>query len=311
MAQMNWVYLDNRGGRHRVGLYHGDQSGHVMLHCNMRVVQIDFSVKETKMYSFFIEDELCEVMLERQPDGRFGYDFQVNKEVDTPRNRERKADNQRDNRQVAWFVAGFVALLAVVFFGLQWYGSEQRKKRMSATSLFSQLTEQNASRLGHEGKNAEVQLIVVQESDQRKVYYGFVSADSVRVSGNFVVADTGQVLLPTGFPLTDRDAFAVRYLPSNPQVHRLDFHQPTPTTIMDYLRRAIEAEQRSHPAQSPERNRCAVLTAFEQSGWQSLGHFMCQGMLPEKQLTYHRDSYLRFVREPDFARAVERECWEK
>ena len=168
MAQMNWVYLDNRGGRHRVGLYHGDQSGHVMLHCNMRVVQIDFSVKETKMYSFFIEDELCEVTLEVQPDGRFGYDFQVNKNVDTPRNRERKADNRRDNRQVAWFVAGFVALLAVVFFGLKWYGSEQQKKRMSATSLFSQLTEQSASRLGHEGKNAEVQLIVVQEGGSER-----------------------------------------------------------------------------------------------------------------------------------------------
>ena len=308
---MNWVYLDNRGGRHRVGLYHGDQSGHVMIHCNLRVVQIDFSVKETKMYSFFIEDELCEVTLERQPDGRFGYDFQVNKQVDTPRNRERKADNRRDNRHVAWFVAGFVALLAVVFFGLQWYGSEQRKKRMSATSLFSQLTEQNASRLGQEGKNADVQLIVVKEGSQRKVYYGFVTADSVRVSGNFAVADTGQVLLPTGFPLADRDAFAARYLPNDPQVHRRDFHQPTPTTIMDYLRRAIEAEQRSHPALSPERNRCMVLTAFEQNGWQCLGHFMCQGMLPQQQMQYHRDSYLRFVREPDFARAVERECWDQ
>lgn len=311
MAQMNWVYLDNQGGRHRVGLYHGDQSGHVMIHCNLRVVQIDFSVKETKMYSFFIEDELCEVLLERQPDGRFGYDFQVNKKVDTPRNRERKAHHRRDNQHVAWFVGGFVTLLAAVFFGLRWYGSEQSKKRMSATSLFSQLTEQAASRLGHEGKNAEVQLIVVQQGDQREVYYGFVTADSVRISGHFSAADTGQVLLPTGFPLTDRDAFAVRYLPDDPQVHRLDFHQPTPTTVMDYLRRAIEAEQRSHPALSAERNRCTVLTAFEQEGWQCLGHFIGQKTLPQKGLRYHRDSYLRFVREPEFVRAVERDCWDQ
>lgn len=311
MAQMSWVYLDNQGGQHRVGLYHGDQSGHLMIHCNLRVVQIDFSVKDTKMYSFFIEDELCEVTLERLPNGRFAYGFEVNKTVDTPRNRERKANNRRDNRQVAWFVAGFVALLAVVFFSLRWYGSEQRKKRMSATSLFSELTEEAAQRLGQEGKNAETQLIVVQEGSERKVYYAFVTADSVRVSGHFTVTDTGQVLLPTGFPLTDRDAFSTRYLPSNPQVHRLDFHQPTPATIAEYFRRAVEAEQLSHPALSAGRNRCTVLLAFEKGGWQDLGHFLCQSKVPQKELRYHRDSYLRFVREPEFARAVEGACWDK
>jgi hypothetical protein len=311
MAQMSWIYLDNQGGRHRVGLYHGDQSGHLVIHCNLRVVQIDFSVKETKMYSFFIEDELCEVTLERLPTGSFAYGFEVNKTVDTPRNRERKANNRRDNRHVAWFVAGFVALLTAVFFGLKWYGSEQRKKQMSATSLFSQLTEEAANRLGREGKNSEAQLIVVQEGKTRQVYYAFVTADSLRISGHFEVADTGQVLLPTGFPLHDRDAFAARYLPDNPQVHRLDFHQPTSATVAEYLRRAMAEEQRSHPALSAGRSRCTVLLAFEREGWQALGHFLCQGISPQKKLRYHRDSYLRFVREPEFARAAEGACWER
>ena len=51
MAQVTWVYLDDYGGRHRVGLYHGDHSGHLMIHINRRVVQIDFSVRESRTYA--------------------------------------------------------------------------------------------------------------------------------------------------------------------------------------------------------------------------------------------------------------------
>ncbi|MEY3248417.1 MAG: hypothetical protein RL742_460, partial [Bacteroidota bacterium] len=37
MAQINWVLLDYQDRPHRVGLYHGDQTGHVLIHCEMRV----------------------------------------------------------------------------------------------------------------------------------------------------------------------------------------------------------------------------------------------------------------------------------
>ena len=78
MAQIGWVYLDNYGGRHRVGLYHGDQTGHLVIHCNLRVVQIDFSVRDTKRYSFFIEDELCEIDIVKEPDQRLRFSRQQN-----------------------------------------------------------------------------------------------------------------------------------------------------------------------------------------------------------------------------------------
>lgn len=309
MAQMQWFYLDNRGGRHRVGLYHGDNSGHVMIHCNFRVVQVDFSVKETRMYSFFIEDEFCEVLLERQPDGRFGYEFRINKTVDTPRNRERKTLLRRDNRHVGWFVVGLVGLLAVAFVGLKAYGSQQRKKQMTTNSLFNQASERNAARLSTEGKSAEAQLLVVQEREGRQVYYAFVTADSVRVSGQFAAPDTGVVLLPTGFPLTDRDAYSVRYLPADPQVHRIEFNQPTRATLQSYLRRAITEEQRLHPDASPDRAACLVKIAYQKEGWPALGHFICQSLLPQENRPYHHDSYLRFVRDPDFMRKAAQECW--
>ncbi len=311
MAQMGWVFLDDRGGRHRVGLYHGDQSGHVMIHCNLRVVQVDFSVKETKKYSFFIEDEFCEISLYKEPDGRFGYEFVVNKTVDTPRNRIRRVDERRIRKQMAILIAGFVIVIAASVMGFLWLDRWSKTDRLTKSSLFSNLSEENVRRLALEGKKDTAQLFAVRESLQRKVFYGFTTAGNLQVSGSFVVPDTGLIVLPNGFPLTDRDEFLVTYLPSDPQVHRLDFSQPTRSTITTYVRMAGDAERRAHPGISDKRCICLALSAAELKGWQSLADFIFQSKTSEENDRHNRDSYLRLVRDVDYTKVVEEECWDQ
>ncbi len=311
MAQLGWVLLDSHGGRHRVGLYHGDNSGHLVIHCNLRVVQIDFSVKESRTYSFFIEDELCELSLQKEPDGRFSYAFLVNKTVDTPRNRDRKADQHRNNRQVGLFIGGFVLVLALLFAGLTWFGRQQREKEMTRTSLFSKLSAENAQQLGAEGRTTTAQLYVVFEGRQRKVFYGFTTTDSAQISGKFAVADTGTILLPNGFPLQDRHTFELRYLPGDPQVHRLDFYQPTRSTMTAYLQLATAAEMRSHPDQSPQHCQCLAMLAAEHQGWAKLADLIFQDQTPVQNERHNQNTYLRLIRDPEFARLVQQECWDK
>ena len=294
-----------------MGLYHGDQSGHVMIHCNLRVVQIDFSVKETKKYSFFIEDELCEISLYKEPDGRFGYEFLVNKTVDTPRNRIRRVDERRIRRQMAVFITGFMAVIIAGVLGFLWLDRWSKTDRITKSSIFSSLSEENVRRLSVEGKTVAAQLFAIREAMQRKVIYGFITADSLRINGAFEVPDTGQILLPNGFPLTDRDEFLVTYLPSDPQVHRLDFSQPTRSTIATYIRMAGDAERRAHPGVSDKRSICLALSAAELKGWQSLADFIFQTKSVEENDRHNHDSYLRLVRDVDYARVVEEGCWDK
>lgn len=311
MAQMGWVYLDNRGGRHRVGLYHGDRTGHLVIHCNARVVQVDFSVKDTKMYSFFIEDELCELSVVKEKDGSFGYDFKVNKTLDTPRNRIRRVDERRIRRQMALFIGVFVSIVVLGSLGFMWFGRQQETNRMAKNTLFSHLSTENAHRLSLEGKAGTAQMFVVQEAMQRKVFYGFATSDSTRVSGTFTVSDQGPILLPNGFPLSDRDAFAVTYLPSDPQVHRVDFYQPTRSTVEQYVKMAGEAERNAHPGISEKRSLCLALSAAQLKGWQILADFIFQSKTSGENELHNRDSYLRLVRDVDFSKIAQEECWDK
>lgn len=309
MAQMDWVLLDGYGGRHRVGLYHGDRSGHVVIHCNMRVIQIDFSVKESKMYSFFIEDELCELVLEKK-DGRFSYEFRVNKKVDTPRNRIRRAQEGKVRRQMAVLTTGLVLVLAIAFMGLRWYGRAQEAKRIAKTSVFSQYSRENAKKLALDGKQtmARLHLMLNTEGSERRISYALLGLDSLMEQGSFKVAQTGPIILPNGFPFAEGDAFEAIYLPYQPNVHRVEFFLPSAQTIARYLDLAIEAEKHAHPEQLPEWSACRVKMAAERIGWASLAHFVFQEKTRQESARFNQESYQRLVSDPQFRETVRNCC---
>ena len=111
MAQYTWTYLGGCGKKFNVSLFHGKRTGHVLLMLNGQILQIDFGVRDSKTYSFFIEDEFCEVHLERKGDEMY-YFFEINKKVDTPRNRDRKKLNRKYLGQTLAF---FLLLLFIRF----------------------------------------------------------------------------------------------------------------------------------------------------------------------------------------------------
>lgn len=109
MSQLNWTYLDNTGKKFQVGLYHGDKSGHLMVYVNSQIVIVDFKVKDSKSYSFYIGAELCELNLHRQATN-FEYSLLRNESVDTPLNRARKKQKSKYNI--------YLIIIAVLFLVL-------------------------------------------------------------------------------------------------------------------------------------------------------------------------------------------------
>ncbi|MEI6411543.1 MAG: hypothetical protein WCR52_19295 [Bacteroidota bacterium] len=307
MAQVGWVFLSEQGGRHRIGLYHGDRTGHVAIHCNLKIVQIDFSVKESRTYSFFVEDELCEVRLIKEKTG-FSYEFAVNKTVDTPLNQARRANERKNRKYMAVTIGALIVLLAGILLAVKFFGKAATADRLSESSMFSEPTEATERRLRTEGKSAETKLLIVREAQHRIVFYGFQTPEGLQVSGKFSVPDTGAIFLPNGFPLNDRDAFELRYLPADPQVHRVNFAQPSQETIASYFKLAVEADHRAHPDQTMNASACLAQLAVREKGWQSLGELISQGLTPEQNPKFNRDSYGRLVRDDAFAHLIRDNC---
>lgn len=114
MSQMTWTYIADDGVRHNVGLFHGDNTGHLLVYCNSRIVVIDFGVVASKNYSFFINDELCDLVIEEK-DGKFQYGFKVDEVTDTARNRGRRKMMRTEVRQT--LLIGFLFILIIILLG--------------------------------------------------------------------------------------------------------------------------------------------------------------------------------------------------
>lgn len=305
MAQVNWVFLDTQGGRHQIGLYHGDRSGHLLLHCNRSVVQIDFSVKADKTYSFFIEEELVEIHLRREANGFFSYEFVLNETADTPRNRIRRVENKRNLRYTAYTIAG-MALFALILIA---FGRFQERRRIGESSIASQ--REIPPELAAEGRTSFAYFYVFDAGSDRKARYSFKTRDSVTVSGLLELPDEGLVLLPTGFPLADNDAFSVLYLPQNPKVHRIDFNLPERKTIIRYVQTALASEVRAHPEQKPEEALCFLETLVDQKGWHTLADVLHQEDSASEHSRFNRDSYRQLRADSALITSVRQRCNEQ
>lgn len=310
MAQVGWVYLDDYGGRHRIGLYHGDRSGHVVIHCDLRVIQIDFQVKESRTYSFFVEDELCEIGLHRETD-RFTYTFEVNKKVDTPRNRARKVEDRRNQRYLAALIAGLAFFIIATLVGFRWYNLTHGRVERDAHAAFFGLSEKNKKRLQNEGVVVLSRLYIIEEFPKRRVVYDFITADSILVSSSFSVKQPGLILLPNGFPLGDKDEFSLTYLPANPQINSIDVFKPSPNTLERYIQLAAAAELAAHPGSTAARSLCVAQIAVLHTGWTSLADLIHQAVSPKNNPAHNSDTYLRLIRDPEMARKLQEACWDK
>lgn len=95
MSQANWAYCNKRGQLYKVGVYHGEDSGNVLIYCNNQILTIDFEVNQPKSYTFFLDQDICEVSIQASTQG-YDYDFRVNDEKasDPPHQKTKAAEEQ-------------------------------------------------------------------------------------------------------------------------------------------------------------------------------------------------------------------------
>lgn len=283
---MKWTYLGDENKRYQVGLYHSPRKGYLLIHCNAKIVLIDFNVFNTSSYSFFIEDELCRIDLERNSQ-RFLYGFTIDQEIDTPRNRQRK----RLYRKNLYTSLG-VVLGALLLFGLFAIGFTAWQNYRSEMELSLGLVER--------GRFADAQLIANEE--EAAVYYYF------RV-GQFRYGGKIPPERLHGLPLRSGDQYRVQYLPEKPERHRLRLDLPSQDQQRILRERVLKRHIQAHPYDLPrDILRCEVEAVYQHyglDGWATLYH---QEEAPSQNPEHNRLEYQRLVNSPEYQQKVAQEC---
>lgn len=123
MAQIAWNVRASNGVLFAVGLFHGDETGHVMLYCNNQVVQLDFSVQSSKSYTLLLNEELCTLYIDKAPNGTYTYRCELAPpEADSlQQNQEAHPELPNDKDYLWQFIVGFFATLLLCLLLFLWW----------------------------------------------------------------------------------------------------------------------------------------------------------------------------------------------
>lgn len=256
-----------------------------MVYLNSKVIIIDFQVLDTKSYSFFIEEELCEIEVERKED-RFAYGFKINRDVDTPLNRQRKAQEKADYRKGYWLAAAFfgIILIGSLIFA---YAYRQKKQRL-------------AEALTMASRPVAVQVVQQrQDSVDLRFQLDFQGAKRDYVRSLPIEA------IGTPFPLETGDEFNLRFSLHKPSIHQLDFESITYAQLGRYRDRTIAIHQRLHPELTQDQIACQVDIAFQLYGIEGLANFYFQDQSAQNSAPYNERTFQKLIRDLPYLEKAE------
>ncbi len=272
--QQQWTFIDNKSKQHRIMLVHSTKSGKLLIHYNYKtIVLYDLEVLKSTKYSFFIDDELCEVHVIRNLQA-YTYHFFVNKEANTPLNQARKRIDTRDKKYTWIFVTVLFSLVGIFVYFSRFLSEQRDRERLEL--LYTNYAQNTTA--------------TVEKVDFSTVAYRFQTADGRIFSAT---------IAPCYVPWIAKDTFSLRYVVINPVLHRVD------TTHFDWTARQRMFEtvrlmqQSAHPEQDIVYINHLLHTAYDLHGLEGWKHIFFQTASPEIS-PYNQDTYLKMVRDDAF-----------
>jgi len=288
LSQFNWTYLGPNGGKHNVGIFHGDKTGHVLVYVNSKVTLIDFKVKESKSYSIFIEEELCEINIEKRRTG-YAYSFDINREADTPMNLQRRKENRKHLKQGAGFIAALLLLVAVAMFGFSYFDPDYQYER-DVAKMVKKIEKETSAKIFVE--------------NQKEATYNFIANGKVYSSKKQL--ETEKILLENGMPLEDGDEFIIQYSTKDPEKNEINFNRPTKEQIKKYKDRAFQKYQTYNPWDSEEKIKHIIEVAWELEQLNGLAKIYLQDVSVQENAKFNSVTYKKMIGSLTFRKNLEK-----
>lgn len=292
---MAWKYVSSEGKTFYVGLFHSEENGHLVIYCGSNILQVDFNVLQASTYSFLIEDDLCEVVIEPAKTG-FSYQFFANREKEAERKEKRKLLDRKYLTQTLLFGAFFIVLIII---GATVMVNSYRKKIQEEQEILS--------RVG--GGKATATAVVEtepQNGDTVFVYYHF-SANGENYGGAALVLPTGKT--PAGLPVEDGDEFTVFYIENQAYNHSLKLSMPVVAQIERYRKRVTARHAALNPNLTEQQVACQLDIALQLKGLEGWADFYFQDATPAENPLNNNLTYKRLIRDVPFKRAEQKACW--
>lgn len=291
LNQYTWTYLGDSGYSEVIGLYHSSKSGHLMIYVGKKVMVVDFNIRDSKTYSFFINDELCEVQLERK-DLQMFYHFKINKDADTPRNKARKKTEKKYIKQsLAFFALIILAVILIAFY----FCSNFKSAPATASEILNP-----AQTIGK---------IEVKTENKFPVITYFFVANQQSYNMKMDISANSKNVFANTFPINAGDEFMVEYDAMNPAINRILFDKPSQQQLNIYLNKVLQRHTEFNPNLTEGLGRCQLMTAYELGGMSALADFYYQKVSPADNSKHNRNTYQRLTRSLLFKKKVEKECW--
>jgi hypothetical protein len=179
-------------------------------------------------------------------------------------------------------------------------------KNSAKTSFL--LTPEQKKVLDQSGIKTTGSVFILKNEKPQKAFYTFQTAEGKHISQKLEISFDSTVLLSNGFPLLDRDEFEVIYLAEDPKVNQINYNQPTPLQIQNYLRLAAAVEVAKHPEKKPAECMCKVFNTEQKNGWQSIAHIYNQGEKSTKNVVFNEDSYKKLYEDTKLVDFIAKRC---
>ncbi len=280
MKQFHWNHLDQRGKIHKVGLLHGANTGHVLIHVNGKITSIDFKVLETKQYSLFIDEELIELNIIRHDD-YFEYTMEINEEVKTPLNAARKKERKKMGIQTLIFLAALlitIVIATIILFRSDWYNSKDNvaKAELEKRGLFTKAK--------------------IFTSGQQKYTYSYVVDQEV-----FKVHSANKQ-----YPIQDGDEYMVKYLPNSPRISELHFVKPTDRQVSKVKKTAVKVCLGD--AESKVDCECLVAATYLVGGYMGLMQYLNRNTPESQNLQFNSKGYAALINSDLYIEQLSAKC---
>jgi len=286
LNRFNWTYVDINGAAHNVGVMHGPESGNLLIYCDSNIIHIRFKIFDTTSLSFFIEEELCVLSIEKQEDN-FLYGFTIDRKADTPLNRRRKLIDKKHLKQTMMVASVFVAFMVSFVAGLLVANKQDDLKAMRRTET-----------------NAKV-FLTNYDGGSKFTYQFVANGKPHKIEKTFNVHS---LISENGMPIENGDEFMIRYTNSNPKKHSIDYNKPTPQQITKYHDRALLKYRSLHPEKKAEYCECFIGLAYDLEGIDGLANLYFQETKVSENPRHNQKSYQKLVNDLVFKEKLKTKC---